>query len=202
MGFQCAQVKTGWVHLKYIQIVFFLGSMIKFTMFPSCDRSTGYMVGAVITLHFKPSFLTHPFTTLWLIIQLTLTLICLCFPFSVAYTPFLVLLFMLYSHIRSSLSILSPSQLHDKTHQFTQDLWTTTLWARLKIYWTRLCLRWYKSHTPLCPTPVSYTPLCPLPPVLPFPWNSPPIISSKALPSCPTLSFRPQDLTIRTLSKC
>jgi len=99
---------------------------------------------------------------------------------------------MLHSHICSSLflfsfyslSILSPSQLHNKTHQRTHDLWTATLWARLKIYWTRLCLRWYKS----------YTPLCPLPPVLPFPWNSPPIISSKALASCPTLSFRPQDL--------
>jgi len=45
MGFQCAQAKTDWVHLKCTQIVFCLGSMIKFTMFLSCDQSTKYIIG-------------------------------------------------------------------------------------------------------------------------------------------------------------
>jgi len=91
--------------------------------------------------------------------------------------PFGFVLYASLTHLFVSVSILPP-------HQCVQDLRTATLWARLKNYWTRLCLHWYKSDTPLCP----------LPPALLFPWNSPPIISlMKALASCPTLSFRPQE---------
>ena len=98
--------------------------------------------------------------------------------------PFCFVLYASLTHSFISVSILPPLQLHNKTHQHMQDLWTATLWAQLKNYWTRLCLCWYKS----------YTPLCPLPPALPFPLGSPPIISlMKALTSCPTSPFGPQE---------